>query len=123
MPGLQGSERAIAVWRAPDGDEQLPLVIAFHGKGESQLGPARGYAAWLDRYGLAKAYEALLDSPLSAAAFGGLVRALQVGADGAPLGIWAGALERYSLLSAHLVRRYSNRTNPDYQPAGAFLTG
>ncbi len=55
--------------------------------------------------------------------FGGLVRALQVGEDGAPLGVWAGALERYSLLSAHLMRRYSNRTNPDYHPAGAFLTG
>jgi hypothetical protein len=55
--------------------------------------------------------------------FGQVVRALQIGKDGAPLGVWAGALERYSLLSAHLVRRYSNRANPDYQPAGAFLTG
>jgi hypothetical protein len=34
-----------------------------------------------------------------------------------------GALEGYSLLSGHLVRRYSNRANPDYHPAGAFLTG
>ncbi|MBZ4414990.1 hypothetical protein [Myxococcus sp. RHSTA-1-4] len=55
--------------------------------------------------------------------FGQVVRALKLGSDHAPLGVWVGALERYSLLSAHLVRRYSNRMNPDYHPAGAFLTG
>jgi hypothetical protein len=49
-------------------------------------------------------------------------KAREPGSDDSPVGVWAGALEGYSLLSAHLVRRYSNRLNPDYHPAGAFLT-
>lgn len=55
--------------------------------------------------------------------WGQLVRALKLGSDASPVGLWAGALDSYSLLSGHLVRRYSNRANPDYHPAGAFLTG
>jgi hypothetical protein len=54
--------------------------------------------------------------------WGQLVRALKLGSDASPVGLWAGALDSYSLLSGHLVRRYSNRTHPDYHPAGAFLT-
>lgn len=55
--------------------------------------------------------------------WGQWVRGLTLGSDKAPVGVWLGGLESYSLLSGHLVRRYSNRTNPDYHPAGAFLTG
>ncbi len=55
--------------------------------------------------------------------WGQLMRGLKLGSDNAPVALWVGGLESYSLLSAHLVRRYSNRTNPDYHPAGAFLTG
>ncbi|RKH30141.1 hypothetical protein D7X75_21750, partial [Corallococcus sp. CA031C] len=55
--------------------------------------------------------------------FGQVVRGLKLGSNDAPVGVWFGALESYSLLSAHLVRRYSNRSNPDYHPAGGFLTG
>ncbi|RYZ14326.1 MAG: hypothetical protein EOO70_07760, partial [Myxococcaceae bacterium] len=55
--------------------------------------------------------------------FGQVVRGLKLGSNNAPVGVWLGALESYSLLSAHLVRRYSNRSNPDYHPAGGFLTG
>ncbi|NPD28863.1 hypothetical protein HPP06_36125, partial [Corallococcus exiguus] len=55
--------------------------------------------------------------------FGQVVRGLKFGSNDAPVGVWFGALESYSLLSAHLVRRYSNRSNPDYHPAGGFLTG
>ncbi len=54
--------------------------------------------------------------------WGQLVRGLKLGSDDAPLGVWLGALEDYSLLSGHLVQRYSNRLHPDYHPAGAFLT-
>lgn len=54
--------------------------------------------------------------------WGQLVRGLKLGSDNAPVALWVGGLESYSLLSGHLVRRYSNRTNPDYHPAGAFLT-
>nr|WP_223643015.1 hypothetical protein [Corallococcus sp. EGB] len=55
--------------------------------------------------------------------FGQVVRGLKLGSDNAPVGVWFGGLESYSLLSGHLVRRYSNRSNPDYHPAGGFLTG
>ncbi|WP_233602156.1 hypothetical protein [Corallococcus sp. CA047B] len=55
--------------------------------------------------------------------WGQVVRGLKLGSNNAPVGVWFGALESYSLLSAHLVRRYSNRSNPDYHPAGGFLSG
>jgi hypothetical protein len=46
--------------------------------------------------------------------WGQLVRGLKLGSDSAPVAVWFGGLENYSLLSGHLVRRYSNRLNPDY---------
>ncbi|ATB44846.1 hypothetical protein [Corallococcus macrosporus] len=55
--------------------------------------------------------------------WGQLVRGLLLGSDNAPMGIWFGPLEEHRLLSGHLVRRYSNRTNPDYHPAGGIFTG
>ncbi|WP_342376177.1 hypothetical protein NVS55_33610 [Myxococcus stipitatus] len=55
--------------------------------------------------------------------WGQWVRSLKLGSNDAPLGVWLGELDGYSLLSGHLVRRYSNRMNPDYHPAGGFLTG
>lgn len=55
--------------------------------------------------------------------WGQLVRGLKLGSDSSPLAVWFGALENYTLLSGHLVRRYSSRTNPDYHPAGGILTG
>ena len=54
--------------------------------------------------------------------WGQLVRALKLGSDASPVALWVGALESFHLLSGHLVRRYSNRSNPDYHPAGALLT-
>lgn len=54
--------------------------------------------------------------------WGQVVRALKLGGDTSPVALWVGELEDYSLLSGQLVRRYSNRTHPDYHPAGAFLT-
>jgi len=81
VPGLAGREQAVALWpAAASPDRKLPVVIAFHGRAESALGPVRGYAAWIDRYALGAAYEALLAPPLSAAAFGGLVRASDLAA-------------------------------------------
>jgi hypothetical protein len=55
--------------------------------------------------------------------WGQLLRGLKLGSDSAPLAVWLGALENYTLLSGHLVRRYSSRANPDYHPAGGILTG
>ena len=54
--------------------------------------------------------------------WGQVVRILTVGGD-APNSLWMGALESYTLLSGHLVRRYNNRGNPDYHPAGVVVTG
>ncbi|RKH35606.1 hypothetical protein D7X12_33865, partial [Corallococcus sicarius] len=53
--------------------------------------------------------------------WGQVVRTLTVGGD-APNSLWMGALESYTLLSGHLVRRYNNRGNPDHHPAGAVVT-
>ncbi|MBZ4329906.1 hypothetical protein [Corallococcus sp. AS-1-12] len=55
--------------------------------------------------------------------FGQVVRGLKLGSNDAPVGVWFGALESYSLLSAQLVRRYSNRGNPDDHPVGSFRQG
>nr|WP_240359435.1 hypothetical protein [Pyxidicoccus trucidator] len=96
-----------------------PMLVAELGEdfGVNLGAPLRvrlwgGDGGWVRREG----WDSLSD-------FGQVVRALKLGSDNAPLGVWLGALERYSLLSAHLVRRYSNRANPDYHPAGALLTG
>jgi iron(III)-salmochelin esterase len=73
--GPTGNEQAIAVWPIPTAaGEKLPVLIALHGKGESMLGATRGYAAWVERYGLRRAYDAMLSGVLSPASFGGLVR-------------------------------------------------
>jgi hypothetical protein len=55
--------------------------------------------------------------------WGQLVRLLSLGSDTSPVAFWVGSLDCYTLLSGHLVRRYSNRGSPDYHPAGAVLTG
>jgi len=54
--------------------------------------------------------------------WGQVVRLFSVGGD-APDSVWVGMMDGYSLLSGHLVRRYSNRVNPDYHPAGVVGTG
>jgi hypothetical protein len=99
--------------------QMTPLLVAEQGEhfGVNLGAPLRvrlwgGDGGWVRR----EDWDSLSD-------FGQVVRALKLGSDNAPLGVWVGALERYSLLSAHLVRRYSNRANPDYHPAGALLTG
>ena len=67
-------ESAIALWPAGRSKERFPFVIAFHGMGESKAGRDKGYRAWVERYNLAEAYEAMLAGPLTSKAFGGLVR-------------------------------------------------
>jgi predicted esterase len=68
-------QSALAVWPTErPHDERWPIVIAFHGMGESRQGPEKGYRAWLERYGLGAAFEALLGNSLTKENFGGLVR-------------------------------------------------
>lgn len=54
---------------------RLPLLIAFHGRGESLKGPARGARGWLDDYRLERAAERLSRPPLEKDDFGGFVTA------------------------------------------------
>jgi iron(III)-salmochelin esterase len=51
----------------------FPVLIAFHGRGESLKGPARGARGWLDDYKLARAAGRLLAPPLRSTDFEGLV--------------------------------------------------
>jgi poly(3-hydroxybutyrate) depolymerase len=67
-------ESAIAVWPAGRAKEPWPFVIAFHGMGESRAGRDKGYRAWVERYNLVEAYQAMLAGPLTSKNFGGLVR-------------------------------------------------
>lgn len=74
--GVDGDRQsAIAVWPTERRqDERWPILIAFHGMGESRQGKERGYRAWVERYGMSAAFEALLSGALTRANFGGLVR-------------------------------------------------
>jgi enterochelin esterase-like enzyme len=69
-----GRESAVAVWPNEKRKDRLPVVIAFHGMGESKLGADKGYRAWVDEYGLVPVYEALLTGRVTKATYGGLVR-------------------------------------------------
>ncbi|MGZ3458304.1 MAG: hypothetical protein ACXU86_07305 [Archangium sp.] len=93
-----------------DGGEELGVNLGAPVR--LRLGGGAPGAGWVRR----EDWDSLSD-------WGQLVRGLKLGSDNAPVALWVGGLESYSLLSAHLVRRYSNGTNPDYHPAGAFLTG
>lgn len=52
---------------------RLPLLVAFHGRGESLKGPERGARGWLDDYRLERAAERLSEPPLSKEDFEGAV--------------------------------------------------
>lgn len=53
--------------------------------------------------------------------FGQILRELRIGAEDGAFTLRAGALTFETLGAGHLVNRYSNRTNPNYHPAGARL--
>ncbi|NOK12931.1 hypothetical protein HNS30_28195 [Corallococcus exercitus] len=107
---------------ADEGFAQVEPTLILDGGPELgiKLGAPVRLRLWGGESGMGHVRSEDWDSPSD---WGQLVRALKLGSDSSPVGVWFGALEDYSLLSAHLVRRYSNRTNPDYHPAGGFLTG
>jgi enterochelin esterase-like enzyme len=53
----------------------LPVLVAFHGRGESLKGPHRGARGWVSDYALGHAVERLGNPPLAAADFLGMVTA------------------------------------------------
>ncbi len=53
--------------------ERLPLLIAFHGRGESTKGPERGVSGWFDDYALLRTIDRLQAPPLTREDFEGFV--------------------------------------------------
>ncbi len=45
--------------------ERLPVLVAFHGKGEALKGPARGARGWVEDYALPRALQRLAAPPLT----------------------------------------------------------
>jgi enterochelin esterase-like enzyme len=70
--------------RAPD--ERFPVLIAFHGRGETLKGPERGARGWVDDYALGRAAERLAHPPLVADDFEGFVEAPRLDALNRALG-------------------------------------
>jgi enterochelin esterase-like enzyme len=53
------------VVRVPATKERLPVVVAFHGMGESSKGPLRGARGWVDDYRLDAALKRVAEPPLN----------------------------------------------------------
>jgi enterochelin esterase-like enzyme len=54
-------------------ESPLPVLVAFHGRGESLKSPARGARGWIDDYDLTKAIKRLASPPLTDADLGNAV--------------------------------------------------
>jgi hypothetical protein len=59
----------ISVPAAPSAETRFPVLVAFHGRGESLKGSRRGARGWLDDYQLSRASERLENPPLVPADF------------------------------------------------------
>ncbi len=59
----------ISIPAARTADERFPVLVAFHGRGESVKGSRRGSRGWIDDYGLLRAMERLAAPPLRAEDF------------------------------------------------------
>jgi enterochelin esterase-like enzyme len=71
-PGL-GRMRVVIALPERKPDERFPVLIAFHGRGETLKGPERGARGWLDDYALWRATDRLAHPPLVPADFQGFV--------------------------------------------------
>jgi enterochelin esterase-like enzyme len=61
----------VPAWRKPD--EKMPLLLAFHGRGEAMKGPDLGVVGWPKDYKLLRAIERLCAPPLTTDDFEGFV--------------------------------------------------
>ncbi len=71
---LQGDGRAVVLlpaWSKPS--EKLPLLLAFHGRGEALKGPSAGVFGWPKDYALPRAIERISAPPLTPRDFEGMV--------------------------------------------------
>lgn len=77
----------VLIARAKDAppEARYPLVIALHGRGESHKGPTRGPWGWPRDYALIEAGRRVVEPPLSAKDFEGLVTEARLKADNAAL--------------------------------------
>lgn len=74
FPTPDGERRVVVLVPKPlPVGHKLPLLVAFHGRGET-VSPRAGAYGWLESYGLDRSYAALRSPPLAAAAFENLVR-------------------------------------------------
>lgn len=74
-----GTEVVIAIPPRADAQARFPVLIAFHGRGESVKGSRRGSRGWLDDYQLARAVSRLGNPPLHAADFESFVGGERLG--------------------------------------------
>jgi iron(III)-salmochelin esterase len=73
--------RVDVVVRIPehDANTELPVLVAFHGRGETLKGPKLGARGWLDDYRLERSIEALKAPPLDKGDFLGSVSSRRLG--------------------------------------------
>ncbi|HVW23774.1 MAG TPA: alpha/beta hydrolase-fold protein [Polyangiaceae bacterium] len=70
---LGPSEVVIAIPEGGAPDQKWPVLVAFHGRGESLRGAKRGARGWVDDYALPKTVRRLTAPPLTASDFLGFV--------------------------------------------------
>jgi iron(III)-salmochelin esterase len=95
-----GPMNAVVVVPERNPDEQFPVLVTFHGTGESRKGPEKGARGWLDDYGMYRALERLKHPPLTAADLEGFT-------DDARLGQLNAALEKQPFRGLIIVNSYT----------------
>ncbi|HTM45968.1 MAG TPA: alpha/beta hydrolase-fold protein [Polyangiaceae bacterium] len=74
LSGPFGPEPVIVIVpEAASAEHRFPVLIAFHGRGESLKAPERGARGFIDDYGLMRALERVQHPPLLPTDFGGLI--------------------------------------------------
>lgn len=67
------SEVVVSIPKDASLENRLPVLVAFHGRGESLKGPQAGARGWVDDYSVRRAAERLRSPPLSSADLLGFV--------------------------------------------------
>lgn len=76
LQGPFGSQPVVVVVpKSADESHRLPVLVVFHGRGESLKAPERGARGFLDDYGLLDALQRVEEPPLLRSDFGGWINA------------------------------------------------